>query len=88
MPITPQEFLSYSQADREKIVKYFKVKRSGGFIVEDDRLISDGHTVDDLLVVDKTKLPKILKAKKDETNDTSEDKKVEQDDETSVQRNN
>jgi DNA primase catalytic subunit len=81
MPITPKDFLAYSQEDREKIVKYFKVNRSGGFVVEDDRLISDGHTVDDLLVVDQNQIKKLLKSK---DNDTRESKKTEQADEASI----
>lgn len=49
--LTVFEWLQMPLAVRQLFIKWFNIKRTGGAIVEGSRVVSDGHTIEDLSVV-------------------------------------
>lgn len=49
--LVPFEWLQMPKLIQELFIKWFKISRTGGAIVVDNKIISDGHTNEDLAVV-------------------------------------
>lgn len=49
--LTPYEWLQMPKEIQNLFKKWFLIPRSGGAIVVQDKVISDGHTIEDLSVV-------------------------------------
>lgn len=58
--LTPFEWLQLPQEARTLFKETFKIPRTGGSIVVDNRVISDGHTIEDLGAVSLKSLQEYL----------------------------
>ena len=63
--LTPFEWLQMPVEIRSLFIKWFKIPRTGGAIVQGDKVLSDGHTIEDLSVVSLASLQVFLRT--DET---------------------
>lgn len=61
--LTTYHWLQLSNEERMLIKKIFKIRRSGGTVVEDNKVKSDGHTVDDLRAVNIESMQEFLDSK-------------------------
>ncbi len=65
--LTPQltipQWLQIPMSQRMKIVKIFNLPRSGGTVVQDNTVITDGYTHEDLALITVEKLQEYLKEK-------------------------
>ena len=55
-------FIAQTRETREKLVDIFSIPKSGGVVVEGNRLISDGHTPTDLMAVTVDKMQEFLES--------------------------
>ena len=58
--LTPFEWLQMPVEVRSLFIKWFKIPRTGGAIVQGDKVLSDGHTIEDLSVVSLASLQAFL----------------------------
>jgi hypothetical protein len=58
--LTPFEWLQMPVEVRSLFIKWFKIPRTGGAIVQGDKVLSDGHNIEDLSVVSLASLQAFL----------------------------
>lgn len=64
--LTTYHWLQLSNEERLLIKKTFGVHRSGGTIIEDNKVKSDGHTVDDLRAINVESMQKFLESENED----------------------
>ena len=61
----PQEWLALSFYERQKFAETFSVKKSGGVVMQDNTILSDGYSMEDLMAINVESMRKFLES--DET---------------------